>query len=258
MQRVFGTVGAIAGLAAAQPVAANDVSDQGAENWDGLVEFSASSATGNTENTVLGLRAEARRILGRYSHALTGAANYARATTTDDTGEEFTEDTQNNFFAQYRLDVQVADKTSYFTRVRYDQDEFSGFDQRAFVGAGVSHYFVEREDIAFQSSLGPGVRYTKLDPATLDPGEDGSLVEFAVFAGTEFDWVPRENVTLEHDFDTTYTAENTTFVSLASVKTDITETISTRLSFEVKHETDPPEGREATDTLLRASLGYGF
>lgn len=244
---------------AATSVAAED-SDKGKESWDGSIEFSASSATGNTENSVLGARFDARRVIGRYTHDIGAGANFAETTKTDDMGEKVSETTQNNWYAQYRMELQVSDRTYGYARARYDQDEFSGFENRVFVGGGIGHTAIEREDMTWNLRAGPGVQYTMLEepePPVPDDFED-SVTELAVYAGSEFDWTIRENVNFEHDLDVTWTEENTTIATVAGIKTKLTESLSSRLSYQVKHETDPPEGREDTDTLLRASVVYGF
>ncbi|MEM9233449.1 MAG: DUF481 domain-containing protein [Pseudomonadota bacterium] len=239
--------------------AALEDTEKGAENWDGSVEFSASSATGNTENIVLGTRFDARRVLGRYSHDIRAGANYTETTKEQDDGSKVTEETQNNWFGQYRLEIQTGDRTFVYGRARYEQDVFSGFDQRAFLGAGFGHDIVDTEAFDWQLIAGPGVQYTEfVVPETPDADFEREKTEVAFFAGSEMDWAIRENVAFEHELDATWTEENSTIDTRASLKTSITDTISTRLTYRVKHETDPAEDREATDTQLKASVSLGF
>ena len=42
------------------------------------------------------------------------------------------------------------------------------------------------------------------------------------------------------------------------IDTKLIGNLSTRLSFDVKHETDPPDDKVKTDTVTRASLVYKF
>ncbi len=232
---------------------------KGAEGWDGTVELSASSATGNTETTVLGARFEAKRIYGRYTNELKAGVNYAEATTEDDDGNEIDAVTQNNWFAEYKLNAQINDRTFLYLRTRAEHDEFSGFDSRYFLGGGVGHALFDSETRSWSVLAGPGVQYTVLeDPAEVTADFEGEVTELALYAGSDFSWLIRENVTVEHDLDVTWTNENTTTATVASIKTQLSETLSSRLSYQFKHETDPPEDRESTDTLLSASVAYGF
>lgn len=238
---------------------AEDAPQKGAEGWDGSVELAASNATGNTQNSVLGARFEARRIYGRYTNDVEAGINYAESTTVDDDGDELDSVTQNNWFGEYKLNIHAADRTFYYGRARYEQDEFSGFESRAFLGAGVGHTVVDDDAMKWSVSAGPGVQYTMYeepDPITAD--FEDSITELAVYAGSEFDWVIRDNVSFENDTDITWTDANTTAANTASLKTKLTESLSSRLSYMVKHETDPPTGRESTDTQLSASIVYGF
>ncbi|RFB05087.1 DUF481 domain-containing protein [Parvularcula marina] len=231
---------------------------KGEDNWDGTVEFSASSATGNTENSVLGARFEAKRVLGRYSHDLKAAGDFTR-TTKEVEGAKVTEETQNKWFGQYRLEVQTGDRTFAYGRARYERDVFSGYDGRAFVGGGMGHEIAIGDQFNWDVIAGPGIRHTVfIEPDSPDPEFKSEETEIAVFLGSEMDWHIRENVELEHDADATWTENNSTLESRLSLKTKITKTLSTRLAYQIKHETDPAEDREATDTQLKASVVLGF
>ncbi|WOI53871.1 DUF481 domain-containing protein [Parvularcula sp. LCG005] len=247
----------VVGTFAVEPLAADD---KGKENWDGSVEFSAASASGNTENTVLGLKLDARRVLGRYTHDVAAGANYAESTTRDDDGEDVSAVTQDNWFARYRMEIQTGDRTFIYGRARYEQDSFSGFESRAFLGAGLGHSLIENDRTTWDVLAGPGVQYTVLETPEGPVPEDfeDSETEFALYAGSDLNWTLRENVAIEHDLDVTYSEENTTLSTEAAIKTKLTEALSSRLSYKVTHETDPPVGREATDSLLRASIALGF
>ncbi|MEM9810915.1 MAG: DUF481 domain-containing protein [Pseudomonadota bacterium] len=233
--------------------------DEASENWDGNIQFNVSSATGNTDNTVLGGKFNARRTFGRITHDFQAGGNYAEATTQNNDGTEDNEVTQNNWFTQYRLEGKLSERTFAFGRLRYEQDEFSGFDERAFVGVGLGHALIKSDRQQLDMLIGPGFQYAKL--ATPDPMPEEfeeQQTSAALFLGESYTLAVRENVTFEQSFDATFAEDNTTLANILSLKTNLTEKISSRISYQVKHETDPPEGREQTDTLLTASIGYDF
>ena len=235
-----------------------DGPDAGKENWDGSLELSASAASGNTDNTVIGARFDTRRVLGRYTHDIKAGADYTETTNEVD-GEDVTETTQNKWFTQYRLEMQMADKTFSYARARYEQDEFSGYDQRAFLGGGIGHSPFDRDEVRWSLLAGPGVQYTQfVEPDSPDPEFKREETEIAAFFGSDLHWLLRENITLEHVADATWTEKNSTLESRVALTSKLTETISTRVSYNVKHETDPAEDREATDTQLKASVVFGF
>ena len=65
-------------------------------------------------------------------------------------------------------------------------------------------------------------------------------------------------MTFGQDLNATWTEPTTTFQSVTTLNTKLTEALSTGLSFEYRYETEPPEGRENFDAIARASLIYGF
>ncbi|MEM7740909.1 MAG: DUF481 domain-containing protein [Pseudomonadota bacterium] len=229
------------------------------QKWAGDIQFNVSSATGNTENTVLGGQLTLARSFGLYTNNFEAGGNYARTTTENADGSENTETTQNNWFLQYRGEYQVGDRSFIFGRLRYEQDEFSGFDSRTNISAGLGHTFIKTEQTELTILTGPGFQYSELatpDPVTDDFEDTQSSASF--FFGENFTTVLRDNVTLTQSLDATIAEDNTTISNIVSINTDLTDRISSRVSYQVKHETDPPDGRKNTDTLLTASLGYTF
>ena len=223
----------------------------GEENWDGAIEFSAANATGNTENTNLGLAAKGKRKTGRYTHNLAAAINYAE---TDDA------ETQNNWIVSYQLDMQIRDRTYGYGRISYEQDEFSGFENRLFLGAGVGHHIFQSEQKNWKIEGGPGYRLSNVEQPTppIPAGFEDEQSEFAFYAASDFDITIREGVLFEHDLSTTWTDTNTTVTTVFGLSTKLTENMSSKIAYQIDFETDPPLGREDTDTLLKASLLFGF
>ncbi|GGD01410.1 DUF481 domain-containing protein [Aquisalinus flavus] len=224
--------------------------EEDGEGWSGSVEFSAASATGNSETLNVGLATEVKNEVGRYIHLVKAAFNYAEA------GEI---ETQNNLQLSYELDVQLRDRTYAYGRVQYDQDEFSGFENRVFVGGGIGHYLIEDEGATWKIEAGPGYRYSMLeepDPVPMDFEDSES--EFAIYASSEYERLIREGVQFTHLLESTYTQSNTSLKTVAALTTKLTDSLSSKVSYEVRYETDPPAGNENTDTLLKASILFGF
>jgi putative salt-induced outer membrane protein len=229
------------------------------DHWSGAVRFNLSSATGNTENTVLGGKVLLARKYGAITHAIEGGGNFTETTNIGDNGEEDTETTQNNWFTQYRVEVQTGDNTFVFGRARYDEDQFSGFDRKGFAGVGIGHAVFDSETRQLRILAGPGVQYLeRTRPVPLPEDFEGEETSLAVFIGQTFNQKIKENIEFGQSFDATIASENSTFAPAFEVKSALTEKISLRTVYTVKHETDPPEGREQTDTLLSVSLGYEF
>ena len=211
--------------------------------WKGKINAGASFASGNSDNLAASVSIDAVRTAGNWSHHITGFYDYAES---NDLA------TQNRFGGSYELDYLFNERTYAYGRVSYEDDAFSGFDYRLFTGAGLGYFLFKSEPLTWSVEGGPGYRYSPID-LTREVEE-----EFALYGSTSLDWVIRENVVFEQDVNITWTSPTTTTQSITALTTKLTDSISTGLSFEYRHETEPPLGRENTDTIARANLVYGF
>ncbi|MEL7488633.1 MAG: DUF481 domain-containing protein, partial [Pseudomonadota bacterium] len=211
--------------------------------WTGTASAGATLATGNSENVAAGFGFDAKREAGNLVHAIKGGYDIASASGVR---------TQKRWFASYQLDAQLSERTYAYGRFSYEEDEFSGFDYRLFGGAGVGHFLYKSKPFTWKVEGGPGYQFSPID----DTQDEQS--EIAFYASTELDWVIREGVTFQQDVDVTWTDPTTTVSSLTALTTDLTDSISTSLSYLVRYETNPPLDRENVDTLLKASVNYGF
>lgn len=211
--------------------------------WDGKISASGVLSSGNSENAAVGVAVDAARNDGDFKHNIKGFFNL---------GESDNVTNQRRWGLSYKLDYNFGERTYVYGRVAYEEDQFSGFDYRIFSGAGLGHYFSKSEPFKWKVEGGPGFRYSPID----DTREVEQ--ELAVYGASELDWTIREGVVFEQDFSTTWTEPTTTFQSVTSLSTQLWGDISTGVSFEYRYETDPPPGRENTDTIAKASLSYGF
>ncbi|WP_306250599.1 YdiY family protein [Parvularcula sp. IMCC14364] len=247
MKTILGTSLTIVWLSAVPAVCAQETGSE----WEGSVEFSAANATGNSETTNLGLGLVAKRKVGRFLNTITSAANFAESESLE---------TQNNWLVAYQVDFDLDDRTYAYGRAQYEEDQFSGFDNRLFLGAGLGRFLIEQEGKVWKVEGGPGYRLSTIEtPAPPVPaGFDEEESEFALYASSDFDMTIREGVDLTHDLASTYTQSNTTVTTTVGLVTQLTNALSSKLSYQVDYETDPPVGREDTDTLLKASVLFTY
>ncbi|WP_031548742.1 DUF481 domain-containing protein [Parvularcula oceani] len=241
---------------AAQAGEVDVATDETAIGIDGSIEASIANTTGNTETLNAGLAGKLNYERLRYTHNLNAAANYVE---TGAAGGGDRDTTAQNFFVSYQLDIDISDESFAYGRVRYEQDKFSGYDQRVFAGLGYGHHIFETDELNWRVTAGPGLRWVETaQPNSPDAEPGSSMTELSGYAASEFEWDVRENVGVEHDFTVTYTAANTTLETEAGLKTKLTELLSARLSYYVRHETTPALDREPTDTRLRAGIVVDF
>ena len=215
----------------------------GLGQWTGTFGAGATLATGNSENIAAGLSIDAKRATGKLTHNVKAGIDLASASGVR---------TQKRWYGSYQLDINFSERTYAYSRFSYDEDEFSGFDYRLFGGAGLGHFLYKSEPFTWKIEGGPGYRFSPID----DTRETES--EFALYASTEVDWQIRDGVLFEQNVNATWTDPTSTIESLTALTTTLTNTLSTSLSYRVRYETNPPDGRENTDTLLKASVNYGF
>lgn len=220
--------------------------------WTGKASAGAALASGNSDNVAVGLGIEAARSHGIFTHNINAGIDLASSNPDPADPASQRVQTQNRWFAAYKLDLALSERTYAFGRLSYEEDAFSGFDYRAFGGAGIGHFLYKSEPFTWKVEGGPGYQYSLVD---ITPEIQS---EFALYASTEIDWLIREGVLFEQNVDATWTSPTTTIESLTSLSSSLTDSISTSLSLFVRYETNPPLERQNTDTLLKASVNYGF
>ena len=211
--------------------------------WEGKIQAGGAWTDGNSDNLTASFGLDASRPQGAFVHNVTLYFDLA---------ESDGETDQKRWGGSYQLDYDFNRRTYAYARFSYDEDDFSGFDYRLFAGGGLGHYLARGKPLNWKVEAGPGFRYSPID----DTNEIES--ELAVYASSETDWVIIDGFIFEQDLNVTWTSPTTTFQSISAFRTEITDSFSTALSFELRYETDPPFGRVNTDTIARASLAYGF
>ena len=223
-----------------------------ASGWSGEGSFSAGVSTGNTETTDLGLSLDIKKSAGLWTHSASAKADF---------GETDGTETKNRVFLSGRSDYQVAEKTFVFGVASYEKDEFSGFESRYFLGGGAGRILLEGEQANWKISVAPGikvdeVRATYASGALVTPAETEE--SFSVLGNSEFSYQFNDNVSFSNNTGVIYAEESTQFTNTTAITAALTDTLSARFSFDVRHDTNPPLGFESTDTSTRISIVYKF
>ena len=230
--------------------------DDASEGWSGEGSLSAGVTTGNTETTDLGLGVDVARTMNLWTIGLQATADY---------GETDGAETKNRIFLGANLDRQINDRLFGFGQLSYEQDEFSGFDSRAYIGGGLGYEILTGDVTTWTVRGGPGVKIDEIE-AVLDTTVTPAAVitpatteeSFGASAQSNFAHQFNDNVGFTNDTTVLYAETSTQIGNIAAITASLTDTLSARVSFEVRHDTDPVEGFEDTDTISRVSLVYGF
>lgn len=225
------------------------------DGWSGEGSLSAGYTTGNTETSDLGLALQLDRKAGLWTYTAEAAADYGKTDSVE---------TKNRWFIAGEIDRQLGDRLFAFTRTSYERDEFSGFESRLFVGGGLGYQVIDGEATTWSVQGGPGLKVdevrettTTVDgvPVTIPATTEES---FSIVAGSEFAHQFNDAVGFSNNTDVLYAKESTQIGNVTALTASLTDTLSARFSFEVRHDTNPPPGFEATDTVTRASVVYTF
>lgn len=229
-------------VATALPVFAQDAPPP---EWTGEGALNAGVTTGNTETTDFGVAVKIKHQGDQWTQAGEFVGDFAETDSIE---------TKNRLFAAGQVDRVFDDHWSGYGRLSWERDEFSGFDNRYFIGLGAAWQVVDEDATTWTLEGGPGykideVRATLIDPATTEES-------IGVRAGSRFSHKVNENVTVSNDTEIVYSQTSTQVTNIIALTADLWGNLGARVSLDVRHDTDPLPGFEATDTATKVSLVY--
>ena len=227
------------------PLAANAADNVEAEQgvWKGEGELGFTSTSGNTDSENLNARLGVSREEGKWKHAASLRA--IKNTTDNDT-------TANSLLFREKSEYKLGEKSYAFGQLRYEDDEFSGYDYQASIAFGLGSRFIENERHFLDASIGLGYRSIK-------DSDTGNSEEDAIITGTvDYAYKVSETATFTQTFFVESGAENTYSESDTGFKTQIAGNLASKIGYLVKHNSDVPPGIEKTDKIFSVSLVYGF
>ena len=222
------------------------------ENWSGKGELGAFRATGNARTTGVTAALALKRQGINWSHKLTGRADYQETNGVT---------TREQYFAAYEPNLNISDNLFAYALAQYERDRFQGFSARYAVSGGIGYKIVDRKDLHLSVKAGPAYRVTEFAS-----GDHESRI--AALFGIDFDWAITDRLKLTHDTNAVaetggsatiiVDANNTSLNLVTGLTAKISDRISTRVSYAVEYDSNPPPGAVQTDTLSRITLIYDF
>jgi putative salt-induced outer membrane protein len=223
--------------------AAETTTEQPTAAWAGEGELGFSSTSGNTESENLNANLGLSREAENWKHSISLEA--FRAKTDGQTNVDL-------FELRERSQYGLGERSYAYGQLRYQDDEFSGYDYQATVAVGAGSRFLSSERHRLDASAGIGIRRVK-DSASGDSDDEGIvaadlLYEYAISETASLN----ERLLLEAGENDTYSESETALV------TRINGALSARFSYLVKHNSTVPPGIEKTDRFVTVSLVYAF
>jgi putative salt-induced outer membrane protein len=225
----------------ASPAFAQDVET----GWSGEGALNAGFTTGNTETRDAGVHLKGAHVGEAWSQSMEFGADYG-----DTDGVE----SRNRLAATGQIDRSFGERMNAYVRATWERDAFSGFENRYFAGLGIGAKVVETDQTTWAIEGGPGykideVRATATTPASTEEN-------LGARAGSKFKHAFNDRVSLSNDTEAVYSSTSTQLSNSIALDAGLMGNLSARVSFDVRHDTDPLPGFEATDTATKFSLVY--
>jgi len=214
-----------------------------AAEWKGEGELGYTSTAGNSDAETLNAKLAVTVEYDQWKHVLGLSALQASSNKVRSAERyEFT----------HKSNYAYSDKSYVFASLRYDNDQFSGYDYQSSLAAGIGSQLIKTAVHSLDVAVGPGYRSMQ-DSVTGQVDNRVILKLDAQYAYQISEYASLSEVlTVESGSDNTYTE------SITSLKMKINGNLSSKISYTIKQNSVVPVGTERTDTLTSVSLVYGF
>jgi len=210
--------------------------------WKGRAEVGGFLTTGNSDTAGGSAVLAAEREGLQWRHKFQVQADYQ---------ESLNVTTREHYLVAYEPNYKIDDRAYIYGAVQYESDRFLGYTDRLSASSGAGYSLLKRPRMQLDLELGPGFRHTEFTDATVQSSIAGR-------GSMDFRWQILGGLTLRHVASAYIQRFNSTVSTTTSVNAKLLGPLSAQLSYNVQYESMPPEGRETTDTISRASLVYTF
>ncbi|HEY7798133.1 MAG TPA: DUF481 domain-containing protein [Hyphomonadaceae bacterium] len=222
------------------------------KTWTGEGSFSASISQGDTNSTDLAAAIRLKHAKDRWSESLRLDGEYDK-----DNHHE----TENRIFGSFQMGYRFDSKWSALLYASAENDKYSGFGWRYFVGLGASYDVVHTKTMDWVLQGGPGYKidHVRAYPATPPLTEEiPETVEDSIglALASSFKYRLTDKIALTNDTAMIYVPLSTEMENIAALTADLWGNLKVRFSYEIRHDTDPPPNTKQTNASTRLSLVY--
>lgn len=211
------------------------------EGWSGQGEFGASTSSGNDDSVGVTTGVQLAKEGLRWSHKFDGLVDYRRT-------EGVTE--KERFNAGYQVQRKFDGNLYSFGLLQYERDRPAGYYRRFSESIGIGVRLIDRPSLRLEMDGGPAFRQT-----AFVTGKNEGEVSGRASMALRWDVSPTLGFTQNAS---AFLSDDSTFVSTSALTSKLFGALSSRLAFDVRHETNPPLGSVATNTISRLTLLYSF
>lgn len=214
----------------------------GSQGWKGKGELGGAMSTGNTDQESLALGLELERDSRRWWHSVDASADLQR---------EDQELTKERYFLALATHYKISRRWFLVGVLWGEGDRFAGYDSRVSESLGLGYRLIDRPGLKLRIEGGPALRqadYVDTGVETSASFRAAEYLSWTLAPGSEF--TQRAVGYIE--------SGNSTLIGSTALTSRLYDAVSARASFEVRYESQPPRGRENTDTTTRLTVVYSF
>jgi putative salt-induced outer membrane protein len=206
------------------------------------LELGIMTTTGNTEDESIKVKGHVELIRDAWDYAWSlDAFRSSRQSQL----------TAQRFYMVGSADYQLSEVSFVEGRLAYEDDRFSGYDSQNDASINYGRTLLTNIDnMILTYSAGIGVRRSESD------AENFSEAIFRL-AG-DYKWDVSENALFNQILSAEAGDETSIYRWESSIETNILENLSLKFTFNVKHQTEVPVGRQNTDTATSVTLVMNF
>ena len=219
-----------------------------AQTWEGQGEAGFVKTTGNTESDSLNLALDLGYTQGKWT-------NKFIATAYQQSSDEI--DSADSLSADYILERELTPRSKLFASLGYLDDDFDGFTEKLTASLGYGYKLIDSERTTWETSAGIGYR----DTSTIEIADDETITFTEIDGPTfvalsQFETALTPNTTFTDSFKSEFASDNSFFENEAAISVSMNDRFALKVAYLVRHNTDPGEGSEETDTITSFSLVY--
>ncbi|MBO9575924.1 MAG: DUF481 domain-containing protein [Sphingobium sp.] len=211
-------------------------------HWKITGELGGFLTTGNTDTSGITAGLTLNKQGPSWRHKIRAFGDYQRSGSVT---------TRRQWLASYEPNFKLKDGFYTYGLALYEQDRFQGFTDRITLSGGMGIRAIGSSKATLDVKGGPAWRRTNW-LLERDESEVSGLV------GADLIWHLTPVIDLTDNAQALWDSENNTYSNTAALAAKFSRAISARLSYSLRHETDPAPNTKKTDTVSRASLVFGF
>ncbi len=221
------------------------------KGWSGQGEAGINFSSGNTDSENANAGLNFKYIGDAWEHEF--GFRYFKSSNDDI-------DSAESIGADYRLKRNLSERHFLFGFVSFLDDEFDGFTEQTSVGVGYGYRLVKTEPLTWDVGAGIGYRDTSelflQEDGTELEGEDLGSATLTLFS--DYTLKLSKNTDFVNKFVAEIGSDNTFVESDSALLVGINNAFALKLGILFRHNTDPAEGSDETDTFTSANLVYNF